>query len=511
MECGILLPDTRTHLKKKNNENSTEQQQQQHQQQQEQQVKMLKFSSPFDDENEKMSEKNSGSSDQLAANYVLRENPKKTKKFGDMKEQKICKECGKGFQSLKALCGHMASHSDKEKMVKKFVEQKKKRKRNKNKKKLVMDGHSDAETSSPRKRRVSKRIRYKNLDVYSGSSSVSGIEQEQQEVAISLMLLSRDSGYKGGLNNNNSLADSSDNNSVVLEAKSSSTDMNMINGAKKVASFDEEKLKSENSDSGCFRNGPKKIESDVSVDGFLKNGEIKKFEVESGSGFGAMTKLGIGDEKSELGKRLVDDEEEKDQENRSSSNYELRKRAKNGVYRAEALMGPSNGEFCGNVQKRSKYECLTCNKTFQSHRALGGHRANHTKNNGCCEPICESGENNIENDNSSPIPTPQEGKVVENGAGKTSIKEDFIGNAERKSGSKKSKGHECPICCRTFKSGQALGGHKRSHFIGGREANSPMVIREEEPHEAEITVLFDLNLPAPMDDDTNEDVGFMAW
>ncbi|EXC22068.1 Zinc finger protein ZAT4 [Morus notabilis] len=490
MECGILQPDTRTHVKK--TEISSEE---------------VSRKLKSDDQSVRMSQKNSGSD--LAANYVLRENPKKTKRFGDSKEQKVCKECGKGFQSLKALCGHMASHSDKDKMVKKFQEQK-----------LVMDGHSDTETSGPRqKRRVSNKriIRYKNLDVYSGSSSVSGIEQEQQEVAISLMLLSRDSGYKGGLDLNlNSLADSSDNNSVVLEAKSSSIDMNM----NKVANFDEEKLKSgvgasvsENSDSGYFRNGPKKIESDVSVDGFLKNGEFRKLEVESGSGIGA-NKLGISDEKSgQLGKRILVDEEEKDEENcRGSSKYELRKRTKNGLYRGEALMesckDESNyafkSEICRNFEKRSKYECLTCNKTFKSHRALGGHRANHSKINGCCEPICESGENNIENDNS----TPEEAKIIENGAGKTPIREDFI---ERKSGSKKSRGHECPICFRMFKSGQALGGHKRSHFVGGREANSTMVIREEEPPEAEITVLFDLNLPAPMEEDNNEDVEFMAW
>ncbi|CAO2828321.1 unnamed protein product [Amaranthus hypochondriacus] len=32
---------------------------------------------------------------------------------------------------------------------------------------------------------------------------------------------------------------------------------------------------------------------------------------------------------------------------------------------------------------------------------------------------------------------------------------------------KKVKGHKCPYCDRAFKSGQALGGHKRSHLMGG--------------------------------------------
>ncbi|PON52347.1 TFIIH C1-like domain containing protein [Trema orientale] len=466
-----------------------------------------------------MSEKDhSGSEAGKQPGYILRENPKKTRRFADasggalLKELKVCKECGKGFQSLKALCGHMASHSDKERFVINKYEQ---HSGTSEKQKLVMDSQSDTETSAPRQRRLSRRIRYKNLDVYSsmgnGSSSVSGIEQEQQEVAISLMLLSRDSGHKGGLN---SVGESSDNNSVVLEAKSSSIDM-IISGKKVLSSvtnlnetleakkardgelnFPKNVSVSDNSDSGYFRNGPKKIESDVSVDGFVRNGDFKKLEVESGSGFG---------------KNLLD-EEGKDQVERGSSKYELRKRTRNGLYRPESLMGsykneancsPSGGIY-RNGQKRSKYECLTCKKTFHSHRALGGHRANHTKNNGCCESICESGENSIETDH-SPIPVAND-RLIENGTGKSPIKEDF---AERKPVSKKSKGHECPICFRIFKSGQALGGHKRSHFVGGREANT-MVIRQVPP-EAEITVLFDLNLPAPTEEDANGDVGFVAW
>ncbi|XP_062111331.1 uncharacterized protein LOC133822887 [Humulus lupulus] len=473
----------------------------------------------------RMSQKDSESEAGKQPGYVLRENPKKTRRFADssggvlLKELHVCKECGKGFQSLKALCGHMASHSDKEKLV---ISHKFEQYLGTNEKpKLIMDSHSDTETSAPRKKRVSKRIRYKNLDVYSymgnGCSSVPGIEQEQQEVAISLMLLSRDSGHKGGLN---SVGESSDNNSVVLEAKSSSIDM-MISGKKvlsSVTNLDEVvgakkasagELKSskyvsasENSDSGYFRNGPKKIESDVSVDGFLRNGGFKKLEVESGSGFG----------------RNLLDEDAKDQVERGSSKYELRKRTRNGLYRPESLMGAfkneanwfSNDEILKTNGQKSKYECLTCKKTFHSHRALGGHRANHSKINGCCESICESGENSIEMAN-SPIPIANDKKLIENDTGKTPVKEDV---SERKPVSKKSKGHECPICFRVFKSGQALGGHKRSHFVGGREANT-MVIRQErlepEPEPvAEVTVLFDLNLPAT-EEDPNEDVGFVAW
>ena len=54
--------------------------------------------------------------------YGLRENPKKTWRLVgskvNSKQDQICKQCGKGFQSLKALCGHMACHSERERVLK---------------------------------------------------------------------------------------------------------------------------------------------------------------------------------------------------------------------------------------------------------------------------------------------------------------------------------------------------------------------------------------------------------
>ncbi|KAL6294817.1 hypothetical protein ACE6H2_002959 [Prunus campanulata] len=469
--------------------------------------------------------------------YSLRENPKKTWRFVDsgptlhLQQGKVCKECGKGFQSLKALCGHMACHSEKEKLINKLEETSD----TSEKQKLVMDSQSDTETSAPRLRRISKRMKYQNLDVYSsmanGSSSGSGVEQEQQEVAISLMMLSRDSGHKGGLN---SFAESSDNNSVVLETKSSSIDMRIsteqgLNCASKVNDImgmkraRDEKLKSEeitvsdNSDSGYFRHEPKKVESDVSVDGFIRNGEFHKVRAEFGSKFEGYesydVKLRRGFHmKSEVGKdHLSKEEAHPDQVHRGGSlKYALRKTTKNGFHRP-FTNGSTNVEVCRNARKSSKYECLTCKKTFHSHRALGGHRASHTKTNGYSESMYESGENSIDTE-VSPVPTP-ESKLVEPCSGKRPIDENLLSSsAKRNSGSKKSKGHECPFCFKVFRSGQALGGHKRSHFVGGREVKTVVLGQEPEaPHEAEITALFDLNLPAPMEEEANGQFGFMTW
>lgn len=103
-----------------------------------------------------------------------------------------------------------------------------------------------------------------------------------------------------------------------------------------------------------------------------------------------------------------------------------------------------------------KYKCETCNKTFRSYQALGGHRASHKK-----IKLVNSGR---------PIYEPefeQEKKI-----------------------------HECPVCFRVFASGQALGGHKRTHVTGSTH-RPPSVKISAKLGEA----LIDLNLPAPMDDD----------
>ncbi|GMJ04633.1 hypothetical protein like AT1G26610 [Hibiscus trionum] len=341
-----------------------------------------------------MNNENSAEAGGQSATYDLRENPRKSKRFSEssngslLKEMMmVCKECGKGFHSLKALCGHMACHSEKERVFQKFEDH--------------GDNYSDTETSTaPSKRRRSKRIRCKKSGVQvqstnsaslaNGSSSVSEIEdqQEQEDVAMCLMMLSRDSsGCKKGLN---SVADSSDNNSVVLEAKSSS-----------IKKQRETKLKSaesgpcsENSDSGYCRNG-------VTI---TKDVECKKLKVKSRSGLPKMSKSKCV--KTEVGDSFA------------------------------------NGSF---------------------HAQMADTKATKFSN----------------------------------------------GNAEKRLVSKRNKGHECPFCLRVFKSGQALGGHKRSHFVGGSE-DTTLLIKQDTP-EMSLPALIDLNLPAPVEEDAMGNSGFIPW
>ncbi|CDY36782.1 BnaA03g11040D [Brassica napus] len=79
---------------------------------------------------------------------------------------------------------------------------------------------------------------------------------------------------------------------------------------------------------------------------------------------------------------------------------------------------------------REKHVCVTCNKSFTSYQALGGHRASHNK-----------------------------AKILENHQARA--------NTSNTSLSSSNNGdHVCDICHKSFPTGQALGGHKRRHWTG---------------------------------------------
>ncbi|KAL5571870.1 hypothetical protein UlMin_021467 [Ulmus minor] len=112
-----------------------------------------------------------------------------------------------------------------------------------------------------------------------------------------------------------------------------------------------------------------------------------------------------------------------------------------------------------------KYKCETCKKVFRSYQALGGHRASHKKIklSTTTSSVFELEQENAGTSTSPPM-------------------------AEKKI-------HECPVCFRVFSSGQALGGHKRSHVTGS--APPPPLKRLNKLGDS----LIDLNLPAPIDED----------
>ncbi|XP_062226358.1 zinc finger protein ZAT1-like [Phragmites australis] len=123
------------------------------------------------------------------------------------------------------------------------------------------------------------------------------------------------------------------------------------------------------------------------------------------------------------------------------------------------------------AQNRTRYECLACKKVFRSYQALGGHRASNVRGGrgGCCAPPL------------STLPPPVQ-PLPECDGGEEGPK---------------VQPHECPYCFRVFSSGQALGGHKRSHLCSAAAAAAAAAASGADPPITMKSVGFiDLNLPA---------------
>ncbi|KAJ8650021.1 hypothetical protein MRB53_003044 [Persea americana] len=152
-------------------------------------------------------------------------------------------------------------------------------------------------------------------------------------------------------------------------------------------------------------------------------------------------------------------------------------------------------EFMTTISDKAKgirkglFECKACKKVFNSHQALGGHRASHKKVKGCFASKPDNLDESIVEEEvithedlsiPSKIPhVPQMDFHVSINPSKT-----------------KSKVHECSICHRTFASGQALGGHKRCHWVTSNSSAQQLLQR---PKSNQLEAL-DLNLPAPVED-----------
>ncbi|XP_004306958.1 PREDICTED: zinc finger protein ZAT9 [Fragaria vesca subsp. vesca] len=143
-------------------------------------------------------------------------------------------------------------------------------------------------------------------------------------------------------------------------------------------------------------------------------------------------------------------------------------------------------KFQRTKSSRGKYKCETCNKVFKSYQALGGHRASHKK-----IKAASAANPNPNRIVYKPEPDPE----INHNAGSSS----FV------------KTHECPVCFRVFSSGQALGGHKRSHVTGSAAIN---YTHHHTPSMKSLAKLgdnmIDLNLPAPVDDDEMSQIELSA-
>ncbi|KAI5666431.1 hypothetical protein M9H77_16284 [Catharanthus roseus] len=131
------------------------------------------------------------------------------------------------------------------------------------------------------------------------------------------------------------------------------------------------------------------------------------------------------------------------------------------------------------------YECKTCNRTFSSFQALGGHRASHKK------PKLPT----------TAAPPDDHELEEEDGLGQFNILE--LPNFNKGNNKMSNKIHECSICGSEFSSGQALGGHMRRHRNISTITKSIESSEKLPPPSPPVRSIFplDLNLPAPAEDD----------
>ncbi|KAL1313787.1 hypothetical protein HN51_040445 [Arachis hypogaea] len=171
------------------------------------------------------------------------------------------------------------------------------------------------------------------------------------------------------------------------------------------------------------------------------------------------------------------------------------------------------------------YDCKTCNRSFPSFQALGGHRASHKK------PKILTNSSSVittqENYNNDPTSTALTLQISNSSLYCRSITTTKTTTVMETTApiSKASKVHECSICGAEFTSGQALGGHMRRHrglltvssataatttttttttssSISGANADHQETKNNNNNVNKNILKL-DLNLPAPEDDHHN--------
>ncbi|XP_009759911.1 zinc finger protein ZAT5-like [Nicotiana tabacum] len=155
------------------------------------------------------------------------------------------------------------------------------------------------------------------------------------------------------------------------------------------------------------------------------------------------------------------------------------------------------------------YECKTCNRTFPSFQALGGHRASHKKP----KPLTIEPRKTFFyfSDQDEPSPTNYKHNNNINKLSPLSPLSTQFSNFNMESPNNKSSPriHTCSYCGAEFNSGQALGGHMRRHRGGANTSlclsplNTKAFSFEDSPNNLKkprnIGLSLDLNLPAPED------------
>ncbi|CAI0398077.1 unnamed protein product [Linum tenue] len=169
------------------------------------------------------------------------------------------------------------------------------------------------------------------------------------------------------------------------------------------------------------------------------------------------------------------------------------------------------------------YECKTCNRSFPSFQALGGHRASHKRPRPAPGPLATEDKNviaagsipacQVEISSSTAVVVAVAAELRhQNPAIQSAADSDKTAAAATTAGIKSAKVHECAICGAEFASGQALGGHMRRHRASNAgnqaaTANAAATVNcdgDLNSEQRNPALSLDLNLPAPEDLDAHQ-------
>ncbi|KAL1802794.1 hypothetical protein ACET3Z_031441 [Daucus carota] len=127
---------------------------------------------------------------------------------------------------------------------------------------------------------------------------------------------------------------------------------------------------------------------------------------------------------------------------------------------------------------KGMFECKACKKVFTSHQALGGHRASHKKVKGCFAARDNQFDDSLATED---VITHEEFFSLK---APSSLQYDHSPSAPLVGASRRKSGvHECSICHRVFSTGQALGGHKRCHWLTSNTPDSTSSLKyHQHPH-----------------------------
>ncbi|MBA0708561.1 hypothetical protein Goshw_027356 [Gossypium schwendimanii] len=158
------------------------------------------------------------------------------------------------------------------------------------------------------------------------------------------------------------------------------------------------------------------------------------------------------------------------------------------------------------------FECKACKKVFNSHQALGGHRASHKKVKGCFAARLDHFDKTQQVDEDHDVITHEE-LLPTKSTSHIQLDQGTSTPFAASTSKKKLKVHECSICHRVFSSGQALGGHKRCHWVTSNSPDTSSLTKfhrfqDQTAHirqkpklniDQSLDLKLDLNLPATTD------------